>query len=90
MRPARLLRNVPEKAEAFLSVALLPASDELLISIAFCAWFAAPDQRKASFFQTHHGADQEYFNVSYSRPDVIAVRVRSTDKLCFSFCCFQH
>jgi hypothetical protein len=47
---------VPEKAEAFLRVALLPASDELLISVAFCTWLAAPDQRKASFFQTHHAA----------------------------------
>jgi hypothetical protein len=31
--PARLLRDVPEKAEAFLRWALLPASCELLI---FC------------------------------------------------------
>jgi hypothetical protein len=57
MQPAHLPRNVPEKAEAFLRVALLPASCELLISVAFCAWFAAPDQRKASFFQTHRAAD---------------------------------
>jgi hypothetical protein len=53
---ARLLRDVPEKAEAFLRWALLPASCELLISVAICAWLAAPDRRKASFFQTHHGA----------------------------------
>jgi hypothetical protein len=33
-RAAHLLRNVPEKAEAFLRWALLPASDELLI---FCS-----------------------------------------------------
>jgi hypothetical protein len=54
--PAHLPRDVPEKAEAFLRWALLPASDELPSFVAMIAWFAAPDQRKASFFQTHHGA----------------------------------
>jgi hypothetical protein len=50
MRPARLLRDVPEKADAFLRWALCAASYELLISVAICAWFAAPDRRKASAF----------------------------------------
>jgi hypothetical protein len=54
---------MPEKAEAFLRVVLLPASCELLISVAFCAWFAAPDQRKASFFQTHHAAGTNLWRV---------------------------
>jgi hypothetical protein len=54
--PARLPRDVPEKAEAFLREALLPASDELRSFVAMITWLAAPDQRKASFFQTHHGA----------------------------------
>jgi hypothetical protein len=56
-RPARLPRDVPEKAEAFLRVALRAASCELPSFVAMIAWLAAPDQRKASFFQTHHGAD---------------------------------
>jgi hypothetical protein len=55
---------VPEKAKAFLRVALLPASDELLISVAFYARLAAPDQRKASFFQTHHGAGGDDWRVA--------------------------
>jgi hypothetical protein len=49
---------VPEKAEAFLREVLLPASDELPPFVAMMRWFAAPDQRKASFFQTHHGAGE--------------------------------
>jgi hypothetical protein len=56
-RPARLPRDVPEKAEAFLRWALLPASYELRSFVAVMTWLAAPDRRKASFFQTHHGAD---------------------------------
>jgi hypothetical protein len=55
-RPAHLLRDVPEKADAFLRWALGAASCELPPFVAMIAWFAAPDQRKASFFQTHHGA----------------------------------
>jgi hypothetical protein len=55
--PAHLPRDVPEKAEAFLREALLPASDELRSFVAMMRWLAAPDQRKASFFQTHHAAD---------------------------------
>jgi hypothetical protein len=62
-QPAHLPRDVPEKAEAFLREALLPASCELLISVAICAWLAAPDQRKASFFQTHHVADMDGWRV---------------------------
>jgi hypothetical protein len=54
---ARLPRNVPEKAEAFLRVALLSASAELRSFVAMMSWPAALDQRKASFFQTHHAAD---------------------------------
>jgi hypothetical protein len=54
-QPARLSRDVPEKAEAFLRVALLSASCELPSFVAVMRWLAAPDQRKASFFQTHHG-----------------------------------
>jgi hypothetical protein len=56
-RPARLLREVPEKAEAFLREALCAASHELPPFVAMMRWFAAPDQRKASFFQTHHVVD---------------------------------
>jgi hypothetical protein len=56
MRAARLLRDVPEKAEAFLRVALCAASYELRSFVAMMRWLAAPDQRKASFFQTHHEA----------------------------------
>jgi hypothetical protein len=47
---------VPEKAEAFLREALCAASDELPPFVAMMRSLAAPDQRKASFFQTHHGA----------------------------------
>ncbi|MBS7808863.1 hypothetical protein [Variovorax sp. PCZ-1] len=62
-RPARLPRDVPEKAEAFLRVALCAASDELPSFVAMIAWLAAPDQRKASFFQTHHGAGMDGWRV---------------------------
>jgi hypothetical protein len=47
---------VPEKAEAFLREALCAASDELPPCVAMMRWFAAPDQRKASLFQTRHAA----------------------------------
>jgi hypothetical protein len=53
---ARLPRDVPEKAEAFLREALCAASDEQRFFVAMMTWLAAPDQRKASFFQTHHEA----------------------------------
>jgi hypothetical protein len=62
-QPARLLRDVPEKAEAFLRWALCAASDVLPPCVAMIAWFAAPDRRKASFFQTHHAADQDRWRV---------------------------
>jgi hypothetical protein len=42
---------VPEKAEAFLRWALLPASDELLTSVAICPWLAAPDRERLRFFR---------------------------------------
>jgi hypothetical protein len=58
-QPARLPRDVPEKAEAFLREALLPASHELPPYVAMMRWLAAPDRRKASFFQTHHVADHD-------------------------------
>jgi hypothetical protein len=61
--PARLPRDVPEKAEAFLREVLLPASHELPPFVAMIAWLAAPDQRKASFFQTHHVADMDDWRV---------------------------
>ena len=64
IRTARLPRDVPEKAEAFLRWAFRAASDELLISVAICARLAAPDQRKASFFQAHHGADMGCWRVA--------------------------
>jgi hypothetical protein len=54
---------VPEKAEAFLRVALCTASAELLPFVAMMRWFAAPDQRKASFFQTHHEAGMDCWRV---------------------------
>jgi hypothetical protein len=57
VQPARLPRDVSEKAEAFLRWVLSPASCGLLISVANRARLAAPDRRKASFFQTHHAAD---------------------------------
>jgi hypothetical protein len=56
VQPARLPRDVPEKAEAFLREALRAASCELPPFVAMITWLAAPDQRKASFFQTHHTA----------------------------------
>jgi len=41
--PARLPRDVPEKAEAFLREALCAASCELPTFVAMMAWLAAPD-----------------------------------------------
>ena len=63
-RPARLLRDVPEKAEAFLREALCAASCELPTFVAMMAWLAAPDQRKTSFFQTHHTAGVDCWRVA--------------------------
>jgi hypothetical protein len=60
--PTRLLRDVPEKAEAFLREALCAASDELPPFVAMITWLAAPDQRKASFFQTRHAAGEDRQN----------------------------
>jgi hypothetical protein len=56
--PARLPRDVPEKAETFLRDALLSASCKLPPFVAMMRWLAAPDQLKASFFQTPHEAEQ--------------------------------
>jgi hypothetical protein len=71
-RPTHLPRDVPEKAEAFLREALCAASHELPPFVAMMSWLAAPDQRKASFFQTHHGAGVGGWRVVKSRHFVIA------------------
>jgi uncharacterized protein (DUF4415 family) len=78
---------VPEKAEAFLRVALSPASCGLLISVANCARLAAPDRRKASFFQTHHGADRVVWRVvvRYENSSALRNKYAGNLSLCFKF-----
>jgi hypothetical protein len=48
---ARLPRDVPEKAEAFLRMALCAASCELPPFVAMMTWLAAPASERLRFFR---------------------------------------